>query len=152
MDPQSMDDVLNLAIAEEEKAMKSYRDLAAKTSDDEVCEMFRQFALQEEAHRQSLMQVRLGDLEIFAKPWPEKSELLFVPPEGELDSDADALAVILAAIDSERRAFMLYKALAARSEDNGIATLLDAIAREEAHHWHTLEKIYNTMCGLGEGN
>jgi len=146
----SLDEVLDLAIAKEEEAAQGYRDLAAAAENDTIREMFMTFATEEEAHRDSLMQVRLGDLQIFAKSWPEESELLFVPQEGELNPDAKPPAVILAAIDAERRAFLLYKALAERSEDNGVKTLLDAIAREEAHHWNSLQKVYDSMCGLPE--
>ncbi len=150
MIPQSTAEVLEMAIEEEEKAAKAYRNLAAAAEKDEVRGMLIRFAEEEEAHRESLMNVRLGDLEVFAKPWPEKSELLFVPREGELAPDATPPTVILAAMDDERRAFLLYTALAERSEDPGVKTLLGAIAREEAHHWHSLEKIYDSMCHLGE--
>ena len=152
MDPQSIDEVLEFAIADEEKAAQTYHALAAAAEKDEIRELLTRFALEEEAHKESLMQVRLGDLEIFAKPWPEKSELLFLPQEGELPADAKPPTVILAAMDGERRAYLLYKALAERSEDNGVKTLLDAIAREEAHHWNSLEKIYDSMCGLDESD
>ena len=150
MIPQSTAEVLDMAIAEEEKAAKAYRELAAAVERDEVRKMLIRFAEEEEAHKEALMNVRLGDLEVFAKPWPEKSELLFLPQEGELAPDAKPSTVILAAMDDERRAFLLYTALAERSEDPGVKTLLGAIAREESHHWSSLEKIYDSMCRLGD--
>lgn len=150
MEDLSLDDVLDIAIAQEEEAAQGYRDLAAAAENEEIREMFLQFAVEEEAHRDSLIQVRMGDLQIFAKSWPEESELLFVPQEGEPAPDAKPPTVILAAIDSERRAFLLYKALAERSEDNGVKTLLEAIAREEAHHWSSLQRVYDSMYGFPE--
>lgn len=144
----SMEEVLDLAIEQEELAAKTYRDLAESSDDEDLEKVFIGFADEEDKHRQSLERVRSGDLELFAKDWPDQETLLVPPGPIDLKPDSELHTIILAAMDAERRALMLYRGLAKRTEDPGVKTVLDAIAREEAHHWSILEKIYDTVCGL----
>jgi rubrerythrin len=46
VDPKSTADVLDMAIAEEEKAAKAYRDLAAAAEQDEVRDMLQKYGRQ----------------------------------------------------------------------------------------------------------
>ena len=145
MELETIEEVLDVAIAAEELAAATYRSLAEWATHDDLRSLLSDMAAQEEAHRRALERVREGDLTLFAKEAPPVEVLwapCTAPNVGPLSSPATAL---LAAIDSERQAFQLYANLARATDDPGLTTLLDALAREEASHWHDLVTAYNQI-------
>ena len=125
-----------MAIAAEELAAATYRSLAERAARDDLRSLLSDMAAQEEAHRRALERVREGDLTLFAKEAPPV-EVLWAPSTApNVDPLSSHATALLAAIDSERQAFQLYANLARATDDPGLKTLLNALAREEASHWH----------------
>ena len=149
MAAMTIDDVLKLAVEQEIQAAGMYLDLANMVGREDVKETLLGLAQQEDAHRESLERVREGDLGLFARTWPEQNALVFSSAPPEITPDSKPQEVVLAAMEAERQAFLLYSAMAEETEDPGLKTLLGALAREETHHWESLEKVYDKLTGLG---
>ena len=142
MYPTTVEEVFDFAIAAEVEAARTYRDLAAQVKRQGLRALLLAIADEEEAHRESLEQVREGDLSLFAwgAPEIELSAPLVAPA---LAPDASPAQILLAAVDAERRAFVVYSELAAKADDPGLTTLLEALAVEETRHWQKLEQAYD---------
>jgi rubrerythrin len=147
---QSLEDVLDMAIEKEELAASTYRDMAERAERDDLRTLLIGLARVEEVHRQSLEEVRMGDLSLFARPWPEQQELSAPSTPVDVTPDASPTRAILAAIEAERHAFQLYTRLAQLTDDAGLRTVLEALARDEAGHWHTLEQAYDQLVAGGD--
>ena len=142
MHPTTVEEVFDFAIAAEVEAARTYRNLAAQVTRQGLRALLLAIADEEEAHRESLEQVREGDLSLFARGAPEieLSAPLEVPA---LAPDASPAQILLAAVDAERRAFVVYSELAVAADDPGLTTLLEALAVEETRHWQKLEQAYD---------
>ena len=57
---QSIDQIVDFAIAEEEAAIGAYRELAAATKSDAMRSVFEGFAREEERHKEKLLSVKQG--------------------------------------------------------------------------------------------
>ena len=146
MYPTTVEEVFDFAIAAEVEAARTYRDLAGRIEGSGLRALLLLIADEEDAHLEALERVREGDLSLFAggSPSVELSAPLAVPA---LTPDATPAQVLLAAIDAERRAYMVYSELAAAADDPGLTTLLQALAVEETRHWQKLEQAYDSYVG-----
>jgi rubrerythrin len=148
MELRTIKEVLDFAIEAEVQAAQVYRDLAGSAVHQDLRTLLLALADVEEEHWKSLEEVREGDLSLFARKAPvvQLSVPCFVP---ELSPEMTLAQLLLAAIDAERRAHELYSGLAREAIDPGLATLLDALAREEINHWQQLQQAYDTFIAGG---
>jgi len=144
MELRTIKEVLDFAIEAEVKAAQIYRDLAGRADHRDLRTLLLTLADLEEEHWKSLERVREGDLSLFARESPvvQLSVPDFVP---ELSPEMTLAQLLLAAIDAERRTHELYSGLAREAGDPGLATLLDALAREELNHWQRLKQAYDAF-------
>jgi len=139
----SVDDVLNFAIKNEEEAETFYNDLAGKMENPAMKTVFTEFAAEEAGHKAKLLKVKTsGGFE------PSKKEILdlkvsdylvTVEVSGEL-SYQDALIL---AMKKEKSAFKLYMDLHGTVNDPGLKDLMMALAQEEAKHKLRFEVEYD---------
>lgn len=145
MEHQTIKAILDRAINEEDDAARRYRELASRAENDELRDLLMGLVAEEETHRASLEMVREGDLSVFSTKWPSHDNLL-ASPTAETPEQAVTIAqAMLRAIESERKAFLLYKELAMQADDPGIRTLLESLAKEEANHWAALDEQYTKV-------
>jgi len=139
----SVDEILDFAIREEEKAAQFYTDLAAKMDRPWMKQIFESFAREEVGHKQKLLGVKEGKqlLPAEAKVLDLKISdyLIDVEPSAEMEYQ-DALIV---AMKAEKAAFRLYSDLAETTDDEGLKNTLLALAQEEARHKLRFEVEYD---------
>jgi len=139
---ESADALLDFAIAREEEAVEFYTDLAEKAQ-GAARKAFEDFAREEMGHKQKLLAVKAGrqltpvegkiaDLKIADYVVDEE-------PAGQLDYRQ---ALVLA-MKKEKAAFKLYMAMSEATEDEGLKSLLVALAQEEAKHKLRFEIEYD---------
>jgi len=139
----SVDQILDFAIGEEQKAADFYTHLAEKMAKPAMKDIFLGFAKEELGHKAKLEGVKGGkkllssadkvaDLKI-------GDYMVKVDEEGELDYQK-ALTI---AMHKEKAAFRLYNDLAGKTDDAGIRDLLLGLAQEEAKHKLRFEVEYD---------
>jgi rubrerythrin len=142
---QSIDDILDFAISEEQAAFEFYGRLAAQAAAPEMRATFRSFADEETRHKVRLQAIKLGgtlrpaegrvvDLRI-------ADYLVDVPASPNLDYRT---ALVLA-MKKEKAAFKLYSDLAASTDDENVRATFRALAEEEARHKLHFELEYDDL-------
>ncbi len=139
----SINDILDFAIDEEQKAVDFYTELAGKSTSDEMRQVFNEFAQEEVQHKARLTGIReQGLFEItFEKVADLKiaDYVVNVKPSPEM-TYRDALVM---AMNKEKAAFRLYTNLAERAPTEQLRDLFLSLAQEESKHKLRFEIEYD---------
>jgi len=142
---QSIDDILDFAIGEEEAAAEFYTQLAGQASMPGMKEIFEGFAQEEQGHKAKLLTVKQGGT---FKPRQQQvvdlkiADYLVDITPGPGMGYQQALIV---AMKKEKAAFKLYTNLAANTSDENIKALFLSLAQEEARHKLRFELEYDDL-------
>jgi rubrerythrin len=142
---QSIEDILNFAISEEQAAYEFYTRLAGQAPAPAMRATFESFANEELKHKVKLEAIKVGgtlkpaeghvvDLQI-------ADYLVDVPASPILDYRG---ALVLA-MKKEKAAFKLYSDIAASASDGNIRATFLALAQEEARHKLRFELEYDDL-------
>jgi len=139
----SVDEILDYAIDQEQQAADFYADLAGRAEKAGMKDILLDFAAEEQGHKERLLAVKAGDHELT----PEQeildlkiSDYLVEIEAKENISYQDALIV---AMKRERAAFQLYSDMAARVPEGHLKEVLEGLAKEEAKHKLFFESEYD---------
>ncbi len=140
---QSIDEILDFAMAGEQRAVDLYSDLAENAKIPEMKTVFLDFAKEEMNHKARLMQIRNEG--IFAVESETVADMQIADYTGsiqpaEVMDYADAL---LLAMSQEKAAFKLYSKLAERAPNTELKALFQSLAQEEAKHKLRFELEYD---------
>lgn len=141
-------EVINFAVMREEEAYKFYKDLAQKTGDMFMQEIFTDFAEEELKHQKMLTGLDVTGLEKIYENIVKKSDDLHVAKNLEAITpapDVDFKELLVVAMKREERSEHLYSLLAEASADNDISLLFVGLAKEEAKHKSRIEKTYKQL-------
>ena len=143
---ESVDEILDFAIGNEEEANRFYLDLAAKMDVPAMKEVFEDFAREEQGHKAKLEAVKRGEYS-FGTGAAKAADLgladYLVAQEPTADmSYAEALIL---AMKKEKAAYKLYLDLAAVAEVEELTDLFLALAGEEAKHKLRFEIEYDDV-------
>lgn len=139
----SVDEVLDFAISNEEEAYDFYMGMAAKMSRPEMKKVFEDFAKEEKGHRAKLLAVKKGaELEPAAERILDLKIGDYLVSEKATDS-LDYQGALVLAMKKEKAAFRLYTDLAGSTEDEGLRNAFLALAQEEAKHKLRFELEYD---------
>jgi len=139
----SVDEILDFAIAKEEKAHRFYLDLARGTTKSHMKDVFTEFADQEAEHKSTLMAVKQGK-----RPLPDVRKvpdlkLAEQVEDVEFSPDMNYQDALTLAMKQEKASFWLYTQLAQYADDARIKSTFAALAQEEARHKLYLEIEYD---------
>lgn len=140
---RNINDILDFAMKEEQKAVDFYTSLAANARTADMKSIFEQFAREEVGHKARLKEIRSGGL--FDLPSEKVSDLKIsdylvnVEPSPDMGYQ-DALIL---AMKKEKAAFKLYIALADRSVSADIKEVFLTLAQEESRHKLRFEIEYD---------
>lgn len=142
---QSIDDILNFAIGEEQAAFEFYTRLASQAAASDMRATFESFANEEMKHKVRLEAIKLGGT-LRAAEGPVMDlriadYLVNVPASPGLDYRT---ALVLA-MKKEKAAFKLYSDLAASADDENVKGTFLALAQEEARHKLRFELEYDDL-------
>jgi rubrerythrin len=143
VDLTTIDDILDYAIANEEKAAALYYDLADKVQRPGMREAFLHFAKEEEGHKARLLKIKAGDIPAV------RSEKVASLGIAEQLADTEPFAnmsyqeALQYAMKAEKAAFVLYTRLADATDDPGFAQVFRSLAQEEAKHKLRFEIEYD---------
>lgn len=143
MEFNTLNDILEFAIGEEEAAVNFYTMLAGQSKNEEIKAVFVSFAKEEMGHKARLTGVRetgLNDLGgTPVKDLKIADYLVDISPRPDMPYPE---ALILA-MKKEKAAFRLYSALSERVTDPAHKQLFSLLAQEEARHKLRFELEYD---------
>jgi rubrerythrin len=139
----SIDEVLDFAMKSEQDAVDFYSSLASRMQNEEMREVFLQFAQEEVGHKARLQRIKdekLFDLEV------EKVRDLKISDyvvSAKATDDMEYSDALVLAMKREKAAFKLYTKLAERTENQELKKVFQALAMEESKHKLRFELEYD---------
>jgi len=139
----SVDEVLDFAIGNEEEAMNFYNDMAGKMDSPAMRTVFEEFAREEEGHKAKLLKVKTsGGFN------PSSAAIMDLKigdylVEVTADKDTSYQDILILAMKKEKAAFKLYMDLHENVDDADLKSLMLALAQEEAKHKLRFEIEYD---------
>ena len=140
----SLNDILDFAINEEQMAADFYNKLAEKMTQQEMKDNFEQYAIEELGHKAKLESIKAG------KEYKVKAEkiadlkiadyIVDVDTEKENITYQEALII---AMKKEKMAFIMYMDLANAADDDATKKVFTMLANEEAKHKLRFEVEYD---------
>ena len=140
---ETVDEILDFAIGQEEEAAAFYTLLAEQMARPWMKDVFLGFAKEEMGHKARLLAVKSGKmlLKVKDKVVDLKIGDYLVPVDPGPVKDYQSALII--AMKKEKAAFKLYTNLAAATDDAGIQETFLALAQEEAKHKLRFELEYD---------
>jgi len=141
---KSVEDILNFAIKDEQRAADLYADLAKRSRNREMQKIFEQFSKEELGHKKKLENIKAGGKIII---YDNKVQDLKIGDYLiEVSASRDDLSYqdgLIIAMKEEKAAFRLYSDLAARTDDASLRDIFLMLAQEEARHKLRFEIEYD---------
>lgn len=138
----SIEEILDFAIAGETEASQLYTDLALQMENPAMREVFESFAKEELGHKTRLEGVKKGNIQpTIGKVTDLKiaDYMVDVQPSPNMDYQS---AIILA-MKKEKAAFKLYTTLASKTQNPELRDMFLSLAQEEAKHKLRFEIEYD---------
>jgi rubrerythrin len=139
----TVDEILDYAIDQEQQAADFYADLANRAEKAGMKEILLDFSAEEQTHKDRLLAVKAGEREL--TPEQEVLDLKISDYLVEVDASTDISYqdALIVAMKRERAAFQLYSDMAARVPDSHLKEVLQGLAKEEAKHKLFFESEYD---------
>ncbi len=143
---KSIDDILDMAIKDEQRASDLYADLATRVANKEMGEIFVQFSREELGHKKKLQHLKANNKRnIFFKN--EKVQDLeigdYLVEVNSTRSDLSYQDALIIAMKEEKAAFRLYSDLAGKTDNPEFRDMFLMLAQEEAKHKLRFEIEYD---------
>lgn len=143
MELTTIENILDYAISNEEKAASLYYELADKVERPGMREAFLHFAKEEEGHKARLLKIKEGEIPAVIE---EKVANLGITENLDEPKTAPNMTyqeALLFAMKAEKAAFVLYTKLAEATTDAGLQRVFRGLAQEEAKHKLRFEIEYD---------
>ncbi len=141
----TVDDALDFAIAEEQRASELYTRMAGQARSQDMRKVFEQFAAEECGHRTKLEGIKAGGSLLpagGAVSGLSVTDYLVIQESTPVTTYQSAL---LFAVQKEKAAYRMYTDLAGGMPDRAMAGLFLSLAREEANHKLRFELEYDAI-------
>jgi rubrerythrin len=139
----SVDEVLDYAISEEQKAHDFYLELSEKVEKPWMKKALQDFAKEEAGHKQKLLGVKQGKQLLAAATQVLDLKLAEYLVDVEPKPGMDYQDALIVAMKKEKAAWKMYTDLAATTKDPGLQGTFRALAIEEANHKLRFETEYD---------
>jgi rubrerythrin len=139
----SINDILDFAMEQEQEAINFYRQLAAHSKNDEMKAVFEEFAKEEVSHKARLQKIK--NEQLFNIESEDVADLKIadyvvnVKPTPDMKYE-DALKL---AMNKEKAAFKLYTNLAQKVTSHDLKIVFQSLAIEESKHKLRFELEYD---------
>ena len=139
---ESVEEVLEFAIARETESQDFYMKLAERMENPKMQEVFEKFASEELGHKMKLEAVKHGQIMLGQKD-VESLNIADYVVDVEPQPDMDYAEALILAMRKEKAAYRLYLDLAAVAEDEELTDMFLSLAQEEARHKLRFEIEYD---------
>lgn len=140
---KNADEILDFAIEKEQEAVNFYTRLANNARNDEMKQVFEQFAQEEVNHKMRLQKIKDDRSFVFSdEKVMDLSISDYVVPT-QITPDMSYQDALVVAMNREKAAFKLYMKLASKVEDATMKDLFLSLAQEESKHKLRFELEYD---------
>lgn len=140
----TIDDILDFAINEEQKASELYASLASRSRNRMIKEVFEQFSKEELGHKKKLESIKTGGVVAVTREKVEDMKIGdYLVDVNKSRDDLSYQEALIIAMKEEKAAFRLYSDLAGRTDDPLIKETFLMLAQEEAKHKLRFEIEYD---------
>jgi rubrerythrin len=140
---QSVDEVLEFAIKNEQEAADLYQNLAAKMNDSFMKKCLLSFSEEEMEHKKTLERVRKGKKLLDSKQKVIDLKIADYITSVKPHADMTYQELLIFAMKAEKAAYRLYSHLAETAEDRKLRDIFLGLANEEAKHKLRFEIQYD---------
>lgn len=140
---ENINDILDFAINEEQKAVDLYTNLAYSAKLEEVKAVFLEFAKEEIEHKARLTTIKLNGLFTIKPEHVIDLKISDYSVSNELNEDSTYADALFFAMKKEKAAFKLYIKLAEKAPNNDLKNVFLALASEESKHKLRFELEYD---------
>jgi len=139
----TIDEILNYAIDQEQQAADFYANLAGRAEKAGMKDILLEFAAEEKRHKERLLAVKSGEHEL--TPEQEVLDLKISDYLVEVDAtdDISFQDALIVAMKRERAAYELYSDMAEKVPESNLREVFVGLAREEAKHKLFFESEYD---------
>ncbi len=146
----SVDEILDFAIEQEQRAHDLYVEVAKTVKRPGLKDTLLDMAEMETGHRRKLEAIKSGQLPGFVQESVENLKISDALVEVKPVPSMTYQEVLLLAMKAEQRANELYVGLAAATEDPSLKKVFSGLAQEELKHKNFFETEYDSV--ILEGN
>lgn len=139
----TIDQILDYAISNEEKAAALYHELAGNVERPGMREAFLHFAKEEEGHKARLLKIKEGEIPAVAAEKIANLGITEILEEPETAPNMTYQEALVFAMKAEKAAFTLYTKLSEMTSDAGLQRVFKGLAQEEAKHKLRFEIEYD---------
>ncbi len=141
---KTVDDILDFAIKEEQKASDLYTSLASRSRNRMIQKVFEQFSKEELGHKKKLESIkRKGGVAVSGEKVIDMKIGDYLVEVNKSREDLTYQESLIIAMKEEKAAFRLYLDLADRTDDAGLKKTFLILAQEEAKHKLRFEIEYD---------
>ncbi len=139
----SINDILDFAMSEEQEAVDFYIHLAASARTGDMQKIFEEFANEEIAHKARLAKIK--EEGTYVTPLEKIADLRIADftVSSPVNPDMSYQDALVVAMKKEKAAFKLYTALADRAPNQEMRNLFLSLAQEESKHKLRFEIEYD---------
>ena len=140
---ESINDILDFAMNEEQQAVEFYTTLAGQAQTDDMRRIFEEFANEEIAHKARLSKIK--EEGTYNTPVEKIADLKIADymVNVKVTPDMSYQDALVVAMKKEKAAFKLYTALADRAPDDNMRNVFLSLAQEESKHKLRFELEYD---------
>ncbi len=139
----TIDDILDYAIDQEQQAADFYSDLAGRAEKGGLKDILMEFSHEEEHHRDKLLAVKQGNRELSAHQEVVDLKITDYLVDVQATDDISYQDALIVAMKRERAAFRLYSDMAAKVAEEDLRQVFLGLAKEEAKHKLFFESQYD---------
>ena len=139
----SIDDILDFAIINEQKAVDFYINLSQRFNDKILSKSFEDFAKEEMGHKARLTQIKETGLYEMKVEDVQDLKIADYMVRAEPTKDMSYADALRLAMKREKAAYRLYLTLAEKAPNDGMKKLFNGLAQEEAKHKLRFEIEYD---------
>jgi rubrerythrin len=139
----SVDEILDYAIEQEQIAADFYSDLAGRAEKAGMKDVLLEFSEEEKRHKERLLAVKTGERELTPEQEVLDLKISDYLVEVEAADDISYQDALIIAMKRERAAYQLYSDMAEKVPAGNLREVFTGLAREESKHKLFFESQYD---------
>ena len=139
----TVDEILDYAIDQEQQAADFYEDVAQRAETAGMKQILLDFSEEEKRHKKILQAVKTGEHELTPEQEVLDLKISDYLVEVDVTDDISYQDALIIAMKRERAAYELYSDMAAKVPESHLKEVLEGLAKEEAKHKLFFEAEYD---------